>query len=39
MNKKVSQILKYAVSASLAFVLLYFSFRDVDWADFMEGLK
>ena len=39
MNKKVSQILKYAVSASLAFVLLYFSFRDVEWADFMEGLK
>ena len=39
MNKKVSQILKYAVSASLAFVLLSFSFRDVEWADFMEGLK
>ena len=39
MNKKVSQILKYAVSASLAFVLLYFSFSDVEWADFMEGLK
>lgn len=39
MNKKVSQILKYAVSASLAFVLLYFSFRDVEWADFMEGLR
>ena len=39
MNKKLSQILKYAVSASLAFVLLYFSFRDVEWADFMEGLK
>ena len=39
MNKKVSQILKYAVSASLAFVLLYFSFRDVEWVDFMEGLK
>jgi uncharacterized membrane protein YbhN (UPF0104 family) len=39
MNKKVSQILKYAVSASLAFVFLYFSFRDVEWADFMEGLK
>lgn len=31
--------MKYAVSASLAFVLLYFSFRDVEWADFMEGLK
>lgn len=31
--------MKYAVSASLAFALLYFSFRDVEWADFMEGLK
>lgn len=31
--------MKYAVSASLAFVLLYFSFRDVEWVDFMEGLK
>lgn len=39
MNKKASQILKYAVSASLAVVLLFFSFRDVEWADFMEGLK
>ena len=39
MNKKASQILKYALSAALAFVLLYFSFRDVEWADFMEGLR
>ena len=39
MNKKVSQILKYAVSATLAAVLLYFSFRGVGWADFIEGLK
>lgn len=39
MNKKVSQILKYAVSAALAFILLWFSFRDVEWADFVEGLK
>ena len=39
MNKKASQIIKYAVSAALAFVLLYFSFRDVEWADFIEGVK
>ncbi len=39
MNKKVSQILKYALSAALAFVLLYFSFKDVEWADFMEGVR
>ena len=39
MSKKASQIIKYAVSAALAFVLLYFSFRDVEWADFIEGVK
>lgn len=39
MGKKASQIIKYAVSAALAAVLLYFSFRDVEWADFVEGVK
>ncbi len=39
MNKKTSQILKYLLSAFFAFVLLYFSFRDVEWNDFMEGLR
>jgi len=39
MNKKISKILKYLLSALLAAVLLYFSFREVEWADFAEGLR
>ncbi len=39
MNKKVSDIIKYLLSAALAAALLYFSFRDVEWADFREGLQ
>ncbi len=36
MNKKV---IKYIISAALALVLLWFSFREVEWADFVEGLR
>ncbi len=36
MNKK---ILKYIISAALAVLLLWFSFREVEWADFVAGLK
>ncbi len=36
MKKK---IFKYIISTALAFVLLWFSFREVEWADFVEGLK
>lgn len=39
MNKTISKILKYSLSAALAFVLLYFSFRDVEWAEFWTSLK
>ena len=39
MNKKVGNILKYGGSIALAAVLLYFSFRGVGWADFLEGLR
>ncbi len=39
MNKKISRILKYIISAALAAVLLWFSFREVEWEDFMAGLK
>lgn len=39
MNKKLSKILKYLLSALLAGILLYFSFREVEWADFVEGLQ
>ncbi len=33
------KIIKYIISAALALVLLWFSFRGVEWADFAEGLK
>ena len=36
MDKK---ILKYTLSAILAALLLYFSFREVEWTGFVEGLK
>ena len=39
MDKKITKILKYLLSALLAAILLYFSFREVEWADFVEGLK
>ena len=39
MNDKVSKILKYALSASAALIFLWFSFRDVEWSDFAEGLR
>lgn len=39
MKNRLKNIIKYAVSASLAAVLLWFSFRDVEWASFMESLR
>lgn len=39
MNKTISKIFKYCLSVALAFVLLYFSFRDVEWAEFWNSLK
>lgn len=39
MNKKITKFLKYILSATVAAVLLYFSFREVDWQDFLVGLK
>jgi len=39
MNAKLQNIIKYAVSLSIAVVLLWFSFRGVKWADFIDGLK
>lgn len=35
----LKKFLKYALSLSLAVVLLWFSFRDVEWTRFVEGLK
>ena len=31
--------LKYTISLALAAILLWFSFRDVEWSRFMEGMK
>ena len=39
MKKNFSKIIKYLLSALLAGILLYFSFREVEWADFVAGLK
>ena len=39
MNKKISKALKYILSAGIAAVLLYFSFREVEWKDFVAGLR
>ena len=39
MNKKLSQAIKYILSAGVAAILLYFSFREVEWKDFIEGLR
>ena len=39
MDKKISNIIKYILSAGVAIILLYFSFREVEWKDFMEGLR
>lgn len=39
MQSRISKILKYLISVSLAVVLLWFSFRDVEWTDFIAGLQ
>ena len=39
MKEKVGKILKYLISAALAVVMLWFSFRDVEWGEFVAGLQ
>lgn len=39
MNKKLSEAIKYILSLTVALLLLYFSFRGVDWKDFWLALK
>ena len=39
MNDKIRKILKYAASASLAALLLWVSFREVEWEEFWAQLK
>lgn len=38
MNKKVSKLLKYLLSLTLAGIFLWISFREVEWSDFVKGL-
>mgnify|MGYP003499379265 CR=1 FL=1 len=39
MKVNINKIIKYLLSALLAVILLWFSFRDVQWGDFIAGLK
>lgn len=39
MKGRYSKALRYIVSAAIAAVLLYFSFREVRWDDFISGLR
>lgn len=38
-RKQIKKILQWTLMLLLAFVLLYFAFRGVKWADFMEGVR
>lgn len=35
----IKKILKYTISVAIAAVLLWFSFRDVEWTEFIDDLK
>ena len=39
MKSTFKKILKYTLSLAVAVILLWFSFRDVEWTEFMDGLK
>ncbi|MCR5003667.1 MAG: flippase-like domain-containing protein [Bacteroidales bacterium] len=39
MNEKVSKFLKYILSVAVAAVLLWFSFREVEWKEFWNALS
>lgn len=39
MKDRLKKIFKYLLSMSLAAVLLWFSFREVQWQDFLDSLK
>ena len=38
-NRKLKSIIRYVLSAAVAVVLMYFSFREVKWGDFVAGLR
>ena len=35
----IKKVIKYLLSAALAIVLLWLSFRDVEWDDFVKGFS
>lgn len=39
MNDTIKKTLKYTASAAFAFLLLWVSFRDVEWSEFIAGVK
>lgn len=39
MKEAINKTIKYLLSAAFAALLLWFSFRGVEWKDFVEGLK
>lgn len=39
MKEAINKTIKYLLSAACAALLLWFSFRGVEWKDFVEGLK
>lgn len=39
MSDSIRKLIKYMLSVAFAAVLLYFSFRDVEWKDFIAGLR
>ena len=39
MRKIFKNVIKYILSVSIAVLLLWFSFRDVEWSAFLDGLK
>ena len=39
MNKKIANTFKYIISATVAGLLLYFSFKAVSWVEFIEGIR
>lgn len=39
MKENIKKIIRYAASAVLAAVLLWVSFRGVEWSDFMDGVR
>ena len=39
MTDGITKTIKYLLSAAIALLFLWFAFRDVEWADFIEGLR